>query len=311
MARLLATQRPDGLFGLADRDPTYDGAFRQALSLLALRALGVANSDGDNWLADQQCATGSFVPYRADTSVACPPVDATSYTGPDTNSTSFAALALHADGNDVAAQHAVDWLLSVRAADDGFPYYGDATQPSDANSTGVVLLALTTIGGTPDTAAVGALAALQVGCDGPAADVGGIAFQAQAGPLLPDSMATVQALLGLAGTTFPLVGPPTWGSATDVCAVAPPESSSVPASTSTLAPFPTTVAPAVGASSTASPIGQADPVATGGELAQTGGGVLGLGDGSVALLALLLVAAGATIVVAARRAAGARRMSVR
>ncbi len=228
VARLLATQRPDGLFGLADRDPTYDGAFRQSLSLLALRALGIANTDGDAWLADQQCATGSFLAYRVDTTVACPPVDAVSYSGPDTNSTSFAAMALHADGNDVAAQRAVDWLLSVRAADNGFPYYGDATQASDANSTGVVLLALTTIGGTPDPGAAGALATLQVGCDGPAADIGGIAFQAQAGPLLPDSMATVQALLGLAGTSFPLTGPPAWGSATDVCTVGSPDTTTTP-----------------------------------------------------------------------------------
>ena len=41
VSRLLATQQPSGLFGALD--PTFDGAFRQGLSLMALHAVGMTN----------------------------------------------------------------------------------------------------------------------------------------------------------------------------------------------------------------------------------------------------------------------------
>lgn len=45
-------------------DPTYDGAFRQGLALLALASVNNDDPDGEAWLTDQQCDTGSWVAYQ-------------------------------------------------------------------------------------------------------------------------------------------------------------------------------------------------------------------------------------------------------
>lgn len=291
VARLQATQRIDGLFGLSDQDPTYDGAVRQGLAMLALHAVGLDSAAGLGWLDDQQCADGSFVAYRSDTSVACPVVDAANYTGSDTNSTAFAAMALHAGGATAEASAAMTWLTGVRAADGGFPYYGDASQASDGNSTGVALLALTTVTGTVDAQAVSALAALQTDCAGDPADIGGIAYQPVAGAIAPDQMATIQALLGLAGQAFPLVSPDLWHEAAAVCPVAETPSTTtttvVPVATVPSVPDTTVVATSLST--------QPD------ELARTGGGIGDVGELELTALGAFLVAAGAITVAAERR----------
>lgn len=294
VARLQATQRPDGLFGLADQDPTYDGATRQGLALLALHAVGIDDALGLGWLEDQQCADGSFVAYRADTSVACPAVDAAGYSGPDTNSTAFAAMALHAEGATAAATAATSWLAGTRSADGGFPFFGDPTQPSDGNSTGVVLLALTTVSGTVDDQAVAALAALQSPCGADPADVGGIAFQPSGGVIAPDQMATIQALQGLDGLAFPFVTLDRWHDASASCSVDVPTSTATP---TTVAAAPVTTTGAV-----PDPTAPAAVAPTGtDELARTGGGIGGLGDGALAALGVLLLASGAVVASAERR----------
>src|SRR5207253_6785224 len=94
VARLVATQQADGLFGTAD--PTFDGAFREGLALLALHAAAVVNAAGAKWLEDQQCDDGSWTAFRSDTAKPCPAIDAHAFTGPDTNSTALAALGLQA-----------------------------------------------------------------------------------------------------------------------------------------------------------------------------------------------------------------------
>lgn len=199
-ARLSATQQPDGLFGAADA--TYDGAFRQGLALIALAALGEESPDGVAWLLDQQCDEGGFVALRTDTSVPCPAVDPTTFSGPDTNSTAFAAMGLALNGETDAAAEAIAWLESVRTPEGGFAYLGDPSEEQDANSTGLVLLAFRTVQGDMDSGAIDALASLQVPASGEPGDRGGIAFQA-GDPLFPDLMATTQALLGLAGQALP------------------------------------------------------------------------------------------------------------
>src|SRR5436305_2018998 len=65
VARLQATNQPNGLFGAAD--PTFDGAFRQGLALMALKVVGVADAAAADWLVGQQCADGSWTAFRADT----------------------------------------------------------------------------------------------------------------------------------------------------------------------------------------------------------------------------------------------------
>lgn len=202
VSRLLATQRPDGLFGAGDA--TYDGAFRQGLSLVALSAVGRSNPTGVAWLVGQQCADGGYVALRTDTSVPCPAVDPSTFTGEDTNSTAMAAMALHLAGDVTATGRATDWLASVRTPGGGFAYLGDSALEQDANSTGLVSLALRTVSGTQDAGSVAALASLQVSQTGDPSDRGGIAFQT-GDPLFPDLMATTQALLGLAGQGLPFV----------------------------------------------------------------------------------------------------------
>lgn len=202
VTRLSATQQPDGLFGAGDA--TYDGTFRQGLSLVALASVGRSNPAGLTWLATQQCADGGYVALRTDTSIPCPAVDPSTFAGEDTNSTAMAAMALHLAGDTVAAGRATDWLESVRTPAGGFPYLGDSSLEQDANSTGLVSLAIRTVSGTQDAGSVAALASLQVPASGDPADRGGIAFQA-GDPLFPDLMATTQALLGLAGQGLPFV----------------------------------------------------------------------------------------------------------
>ncbi len=241
VGRLEATQRTgggadDGLFGSAD--PTYDGVYRQSLALVALDAVGDTDAAGLGWLESQQCDDGGFVSYRSDTSTPCPAVDPATFAGADTNSTSLAAIALHVSDAASQAAAAIAWLQDVQSPSGGFAYLGDSSLAIDGNSTGLGLLALTTVNGTPDPGAVGALAALQVPQSADAADRGGIVFQPQGSTLVPNLMATTQALWGLSGKSFPFVP-----------VVNPPDPgvpvSSIPSSTpTTLAQRPSQAAPA-------------------------------------------------------------------
>jgi hypothetical protein len=208
VARLQATRRtvsPDiGLYGSGD--PTYDGAFRQGLALLALASVNNDDPDGEAWLTDQQCDTGSWVAYRADTAVPCPAVDAAAFSGPDTNSSAMALMGLATQG--VTPDHdAVTWLDGVRTSTGGWPYFGDATEPADASSTGLVLAALRTVTGASDTEGLAALRTFQIPCEaGDPSDVGGLFFQAQEdGSELPDTFSTTQGLWGLGDVAFPVV----------------------------------------------------------------------------------------------------------
>lgn len=303
VARLQGIQRPDGLFGLAAIDPTFDGVFRQSLSLLALHAVGIDNAQGLAWLENQQCPDGAFVSYRADTTVPCPPLDLVTYTGPDTNSTALAALTMHALGADPTS--AVAWLKGVRTADGGFTYFGDPNGSTDANSTGLVAMALRSIQGTSDGQAVTALRRLQISC---ATDIteerGGIAFQPQDGELFTDVAATIQAIWGLSDRAFPLVDVPIADAVTPGCVVEKPT-----------APTPTTTTIAGGQAPSQQPTttidasnGVDDGVAASAyELPRTGGSVLGVDPGVAALAGLFLVVAGSASVGAARRRTSTNR----
>ncbi|GAA3169847.1 terpene cyclase/mutase family protein [Streptomyces virens] len=133
---------PSALYG--DGDPQYDGVWRQSLALLALHTVDVAPPQAAvDWLTGQQCADGSFAPYRADTSKAC---DAK--TAVDTNQTAAAVQALAAlGGHDAVTDKAVGWLKSVQNTDGGWGY--TAGGASDTNSTSVVVGALAAAGEKP------------------------------------------------------------------------------------------------------------------------------------------------------------------
>jgi len=287
VTRLVATQQASGLFGAAD--PSFDGAFRQGLSLLALSAVGVASPTGVTWLEAQQCAAGLWTAFRPDTTVPCPAVDPTTFVGPDTNSTALAVIGLHAQGATTAATAGVAALDAVRNAGGGWGYFARSDQDTDADSTGDVLQALRTVNGQVDASGVAALQALQVGCSANAADRGGVAFQPG---LAPDALSTVQAVPALAEVALPITSATI---ADDVPVVCPPATT-----TTTVAPTSTTVATtastvATAGSTIAAPATTVAATASA-QLPRTGSSSM-----PIVFLAVCLLAVGAIFVGASRR----------
>lgn len=187
-----------GLFGSAD--PTYDGVYRQSFALMGLAAAQAEVPDSAiDWLIDQQCADGSFMGYRPDTAVPCPPSDPTTFTGPDTNSTALALAALVIASNSPdaasAAGAAQDWLRQQQTAGGGFPYYPGGKP--DTNSTGLALAAFGLVDGTQriKQRATAFLRRTVYGCAAEPQQIGGLPYMAGS---LPDALSTTQGLLGLA-----------------------------------------------------------------------------------------------------------------
>ncbi|MFF7444726.1 MULTISPECIES: prenyltransferase/squalene oxidase repeat-containing protein [unclassified Streptomyces] len=188
---------PDGLYGSAD--PTYDGVWRQSVTLLAQVEQGVDPAEkAVDWLAGQQCANGAFPAFRADAAKAC---DAKVMV--DTNSTAAAVQALAATGgHQDAPGKAVAWLKSVQNKDGGWGYMPGGA--SDANSTSVVIGALTAVGEQPAKVRTGgrtpydALLKLALPCTGDGA--GAFAYQPdKKGKLAANADATAAAVLGALG----------------------------------------------------------------------------------------------------------------
>lgn len=207
-----------GLYGAAD--PTYDGVWRQSTALMGLAANGITPpTTAITWLLGQQCADGSFQQYRADLSVPCAKPDPVNYTGPDTNATAAALMALMALDNDEfrlpdrtvsaivdAADAAGRWLGRQQNADGGWPYFSGGA--SDANSTGLALAGVLTQAPSRRipayTKAARFLASVAASC----ADGGGFAYQAGS---KVDGSATAQGVIGLVGP-LPVRGPQTLAS---------------------------------------------------------------------------------------------------
>jgi hypothetical protein len=216
VSRLLATQQTTGsnvgLFG--SQDPTYNGAFRQGLALMALKVAGIPVSNttvarGITWLEQQQCSTGLWEAYRADTASPCPAPDPTTFTGPDTNSTALAVEGLATYGAHPLMASVEQQLRLVQSSDGGFPYIAAGGQASDPDSTALAIQTLldegqnpastswTVSGSTPYTA----LASYQLGCAAPAANRGAFYYP---GSTSPSVIATVQAVPAAAGKALPV-----------------------------------------------------------------------------------------------------------
>ncbi|CAM5639549.1 Terpene cyclase/mutase family protein OS=Streptomyces tendae OX=1932 GN=GUR47_10860 PE=4 SV=1 [Streptomyces tendae] len=189
---------PSGLYGTTD--PRYDGVWRQSLALLAQDTAGVVpSSKAVKWLTDQQCANGAFAPFRADPAKAC---DAKTMV--DSNNTAAAVQALWAvGGHGDVVEDALGWLKSVQNKDGGWGYAPGT--PSDANSTSVVIGALTATETDPakvvkdGKSPYDALLTFALPCakdDG----AGAFAFQPDKdGKLLPNADATAAGVLGALG----------------------------------------------------------------------------------------------------------------
>jgi hypothetical protein len=188
---------PDGLYGTSD--PKYDGVWRQSLALLAQDTVGVKPAaKAVDWLVGQQCANGAFPAFRADATGACGAKVAV-----DTNSTGAAVQALAAlGGREAATGKAVSWLKSVQNKDGGWGYAPGGA--SDANSTSVVIGALTATGEKPGQVVkdgrspYDALLKLALPCSGDGA--GAFAFQPdKKGKLAANADATAAAVVGALG----------------------------------------------------------------------------------------------------------------
>lgn len=192
--RLEATQRPNGLFGA--QPPDFDGSFRQGLALAALSLAAPTSSTitaGVAWLKDQQCDDGSWLMYRASTVSDCVEHPSTGAVK-DSNGTALAVLGLAAVGA-TAAHDPQQWLTAVRGNDGGWGANPSGpTQPSDANSTGLVIAALEALGVDIDAAAWDALLGFQL-------DSG--AFYWKPSSTAPNRLATLDAMTALFDRTWP------------------------------------------------------------------------------------------------------------
>jgi hypothetical protein len=194
---------PAGLYG--KDDPTYDGVWRQSLSLIALHSVKVTPAkEAVRWLAGQQCANGGWPSYRADTADDC-----TSATE-DSNATAAAVQALVTlGGYGRAVDRAVSWLKDNQNDDAGWSYNPGGA--SDANSTSLAISALVAAGTDPagvmkrGRSAYGGLAAFQLGCDSGADRRGAFAYQPdKSGGLIANDLASAQAALAAAGGSLPV-----------------------------------------------------------------------------------------------------------
>jgi hypothetical protein len=308
--RLLATERASsdaghdgGLFG--SQSPTYDGVFRQSLALLALDAAGATvPADATAWLVAQQCTDSGWMSYRAHTDAttleACHGFDTNTFTGEDSNSTALAAEALDALGATPSQGDPLDFLDAMQNGDGGLGQF--AGNPTDANSTGLVIQAIVAGGEDPTTGRwsqagaktpMSALLALQIGCTGAAADRGAFAFQpGQGGTLSADAFATAQAVPGVSQAPLPI-------DATNLAASLPALDCAVPSDTGGGSVTTTSTTVAVLATGTGSG-------ATSATLPATGAKGPGHSVGTLAAVGILMALAGATLIGAARRPARQR-----
>ncbi len=177
-----------GRFG--SEDSTYDGTYRQGLSLAALKAAGVAvPKSAVSWLKQQGCANGGYSSDATANPCSGKPDD---YAGPDLNSTALAILGLKASGAAIPGT-TLAYVKSQQQTNGGWGFYpGNSSDPS---STGLVLTALQALAMVPPAAAgnfakgIASMAQFQVSS-------GGLAYP---GNPAADVLSSIQGLQGLTG----------------------------------------------------------------------------------------------------------------
>jgi hypothetical protein len=194
-----------GLYGATS--PTFDGVYRQGLALLGLASADVApDPSAVSWLTDQQCPSGGWEAYRADTSAPCGPPDPINFIGPDSNSTALAVQGLAAIGTEPPFD-ALAFLDATQGSDGGWAFIEGLDV--DPNSTALVIQALVAAGEDPEAAPwveggsspFDSLLGWQI-TSGDPDDIGAFASAFSDG--LPDLFSTQQGVWGVAGAAFPL-----------------------------------------------------------------------------------------------------------
>ena len=89
---------------------------------------------------------------RANPAVACPPANANTFTGPDTNSTAFAVQGLAEWGKFPRSTSVLPSLRAVQSSDGGFAFVATKGQASDPNSTALVIQAIIAENSSPNAA---------------------------------------------------------------------------------------------------------------------------------------------------------------
>jgi len=198
VALLLTLQNPTtGRF--ADTGPFGDFANVLGQSFATIALARTADHDDEaelaaDYLAAIQCDGGGWPQSLAGTTTL-PDCDA------EVDSTAMAVQALLAAGRADDAADGLDWLESKQKPNGGFD--DDAQFGVNANSTGLAAQALRAGGRTgPADEAVDYLLTLQVGCGGPAEQLGAIAYDVNGFDAANVNRATAQGILGLAGIGF-------------------------------------------------------------------------------------------------------------
>ncbi len=193
-----------GLYG--SQDPTYDGVYRQGLSILALHAAGApVDRSAVQWLLRQQCANGRWMSFRPDLTTACGAADS--------NATAMAVMALHAIRRPAPAREGLRWLRRHQLAGGGWEY--TAGWGPDSNSTGLVLQAFLTLHRRPlhvragGVSGFGFLRSLQLDCTAVATEQGALDYSVEV-PLAPNDFATAQAAQALARAALPVEPATSW-----------------------------------------------------------------------------------------------------
>ena len=191
----------------------------QSVMVIALQAVGATPpAAAIDWIVDQQCMGGttpqsSLGGWQAsrvtDGNVLqdCGAPDPLNYSGADTNSTAFAIQALQYLGRTAPVAAAATFLQSAQATSGpnagGFPWFSGGAV--DANSTALVLQAITAMGQSPSLWSVAGATPLAVLQSfqllSPAGDAGSLF--ASWNPGVPDLLASYQGVWGLTLTAFP------------------------------------------------------------------------------------------------------------
>ncbi len=185
-----------GLFG--EQDPTYDGVYRQSLSLIALDAAGARVPRASvRWLLRQQCANGRFPSYN-DLAGRCGVGEG--------DSTAIATIALKRVGERGAARAALGWLLKQQTPSGGWEF--NAGFGANANTTGLAIQAMVAMRVKPSTVKTDRtgprfLRSLQLRCSAAAPSRGALDYVPQ-DTLAADNYATAQATQALAGSSLPV-----------------------------------------------------------------------------------------------------------
>lgn len=200
--------------GLYDRANPFGSVSSHSFALLGQMAHGITPpAEAIGWLAGQQCDDGGWSGYAAgprqtgDPCLVTDPESGELVAAPSsTNQTAVAVQALAGRLGEQNSAAALAFLTGAQNDDGGFGELPGLE--SDANSTGIVVQALVSLGVDPaavappggDTSALGWLVGNQLGCDASSLDRG--AFTGFFGTA--DVFASAQATWGLSLRPFPL-----------------------------------------------------------------------------------------------------------